>query len=136
MRCDIAGRGGSRDELSANGPWFGDGVSWKSVKASESRSLAELRRRVRCARACSSSESESESESTSPVRLARACATPSSEEVVEYPVIGRATGTRTSGVLTAVLSLLKEEELPEPLDCVLRSTDFFLVMLSARTGPS
>jgi hypothetical protein len=43
-------------------------------------------------------------------------------------------------VLTAVRSLLKEEELtelPELLGVVpLRSVDFFLVMLSARTGPS
>lgn len=108
-----------------------------SVKVSESRSLAELRRSVRCARACSSSESESESESMSAARLALACATPSSEEVTEKSVSGRATGTRTSGVLTAVLSLLNEDELPELFGGVLfRSTDFFLVMLSARTGPS
>jgi hypothetical protein len=55
-------------------------------------------------------------------------------------VSGRAGGTRTSGVLTAVLSLLKllkEEELLELFGGVLeRSVDFFLVMLRARTGPS
>jgi hypothetical protein len=85
IRCDICGRGGSRAELSEKGLWFCVGVSWISVKASESRSLAELRRSVRCARACSSSESESESESESlsPVRLALACDTPSSEDVTE-----------------------------------------------------
>jgi len=94
---------------------------------------------VRLARACSSSESSSESVSISPARLARACDTPSSDDVREMSVSGRGAGTRRSGVLTAVRSLLNEDEdeLVEPLGGVLvRSDDFFFVMLSARTPPS
>jgi hypothetical protein len=73
----------------------------------------------------------------SPARLALACATPSSEDVTEKSVSGRAAGTRTSGVLTAVLSWLNEDEFAELLGGVLlRSEDLFFVMLSARTGPS
>lgn len=140
MRCDIWGRGGSNCELSEKGDWLGAGDSCASLKASESREVTELRRSVWCARACSSSDSSSESDSSSAIRLALACATPSSEDVTEMSVSGRAGGTRTSGVLTAVLSLLKllkEEELPELFGGVLdRSVDFFFVMLSARTGPS
>ncbi len=47
---------------------------------------------------------------------------------------GRAEGTRTSGVLTSVRSAL-DSEFEELLGGVM-SELFFLVMLSARTGPS
>jgi hypothetical protein len=49
-------------------------------------------------------------------------------------VSGRATGTRTSGVLTSVRSALFIE--PEELFGGVTSELLFLVILSARTGPS
>ena len=93
---------------------------------SESRVLADARRRLRLARACSSS-SDSESESVCAVRRARACMDSSSVESTEISVNGL-NGTMVLGV-DAVLVLDAELFGGET------SEVFFLVMLRARTLP-
>ena len=133
IRCDIVGRGASREEASANGLLgFAVGEPWPSV-GFESRSLAELCKRACCPRSCSSSKSESLAEARLPLR-ARACAISSSEEASEYSVMGRAEERGTSGVLTSVRSVLVTE--PVALRGGVSSLDFFFVMCNARTGPS
>lgn len=126
MLWDIFGRMRSMAELSLKGLWISVGVYWRSIRL-ESRVLVDSRIRLRRERTWSS-ESESESKSTLPALRARAWAMPSSDEAIEEFVKGLAGARRISGVLLAV-------EVPELLGGV-ASDPFFLVMWSARTGPS
>jgi hypothetical protein len=117
----------STADLSEKGLCRDVGVSAISV-------TSEFRLRRLCReRKCSSSSSSSESVSMSAARRARACARPSSVEVRETSVKGRTTGTRASVAVT-VFSLAAEPEL-ELCGREGSGEAFFLVMLSARTGP-